>query len=233
MNSPNEEPKQTDNTERLRQQASECAPGCACHGTGSSGRLRWVVGVIVLLVAVALVARAVVKSQGPSTEPASPAFAPLAQAAVPENPSPATSPATAEAMQADTTRSIAALAELNTVAVANDAVFVYIPGKDGSPGNPPVAAMKSAASRITSQGHKVALFTLQAGSRDHEQLMAQMSVPGVLTAVKGRGMSAVSGDITEEKLIQGFVAAGNVSCGAGGCGPSGCGPAGCGPVRTR
>jgi hypothetical protein len=84
--------------------------------------------------------------------------------------------------------------------------------------------MKSAASRINSQGYKVALFTLETGSRDHAQLAAQMSVPGVLALVKGKGMSAVSGEVTETKLIQGFVAAS-----AGGCGPGGCGPAGCCP----
>ena len=42
-----------------------------------------------------------------------------------------------------------------------------------------------------------------------------MAVPGVLALVKGRGMSAVSGEITEAKLVQGYVAAGS----AGGCGP--------------
>jgi len=117
MNSPNEEPKQTDNMELLKQQASDCGSGCACHGTGSSGRLRWVLGVIVLLVAATLVARAVVKSQGPSTEPVSPAFAPLAPATTPENQSPATPPATTEATAADAARSIASLSELNTLAV--------------------------------------------------------------------------------------------------------------------
>lgn len=230
MNSPNKEPKQTDNMELLKQQASACAPGCACHATGSSGRLCWVLGVIVLLVAATLVARAVVKNHGASTEPDGTAFAPLVPATT-ENQTPANPPATAEATEAGTTRSIASLSELNTLAVANDAVFVYIPGRDGSLGDPPTAAMKSAASRITSQGYKIALFTLQAGSRDHEQLAAQMSVPGVLAAVKGRGMSAVSGEITETKLIQGFVGAGN--CGPTGCGPAGCGPAGCGPVRSK
>ena len=65
-------------------------------------------------------------------------------------------------------------------------------------------------------GLKCGLFTLKAGSRDYDQIAAQMSVPGVLAMVKGRGMSAVSGDITEAKLVQGFVAASS----AGGCGPS-------------
>jgi hypothetical protein len=77
--------------------------------------------------------------------------------------------------------------------------------------------MRGAARTIESKaGLKCGLFTLKAGSRDYDQIAAQMSVPGVLAMAKGRGMSAVSGDITESKLLQGFVAASS----AGGCGPS-------------
>lgn len=222
MNTPNEEQKQTDNMELLKQQASACAPGCACHGAGS-GQLRWVLGVIVLLAAATLVARAVVKNHGATTEPAVPAFAPLAPATTTDSQSPANPPATIEATETGVGKTITSLSELNTVAAASNAVFVYVPGKEGSAGNPPAAAMKSAASRIESQGYKAALFTLDTSSRDYQQLTAQMSVPGVLAMVRGRGMSAVTGDITETKLIQGFVAASS----AGGCGPTGCGPGGC------
>ena len=44
---------------------------------------------------------------------------------------------------------------------------------------------------------------------------------------KGKGVGSVSGGITEEKILQAYVA----SSRAGGCGPSGCGPSssGCGP----
>ncbi len=224
MNLPNEEPKQTDNMERLKQQASDCAPGCACHGTGSSGRLRWVLGVIVLLVAGTLVARAVMKTNGASSQPDAAAFAtPI----VAQTPAAESAPATATAEAARTpeafvAKEIGAFAELNTLAMANDAVFVYVPGKNGSSSNPPATAIKSAVGRIGSQGYKIGLFTLKGGTRDYEQIAAQMSVPGVLAMVKGKGMSAVSGEVTETKLIQGFVAASN-------CGPSGCGPAGCCP----
>jgi hypothetical protein len=231
MNTPNEEQKSTENMETPKQQASACTPTCGCHGTGSSGRLRRVLGMIVLLVAATLVAQAVVKSQRTPTEPVAPAFAPLAPATTAESPSSADQPATAGAVETSVGTAIASLAELNTVAAASDAVFVYVPAKEGSAANPPVTAMKNAASRIGSQGYKTALFTLDTGSRDYQQLTAQMSVPGVLAMVKGRGMSAVSGDISEEKLIQGFVAAGN--CGPAGCGPAGCGPAGCGPTRSK
>jgi len=65
-------------------------------------------------------------------------------------------------------------------------------------------------------GLKCGLFTLKAGTRDYDQLAAQMAVPGVIALVKGKGMRGMSGDITEAKLVQGFVAASS----AGGCGPS-------------
>ncbi len=224
MNSPSEEQKPVDNMELLKQQASACGPGCACHGTDTAGRTRWMVGMIILLVAVVLVARAVVKNHGASTEPATSDFPMLVPTATADTQAPAIPVAAGAATETSVGKTIASLSDLNTIAAVNDAVFVYVPAKDGASGAPPTASMQSAASRINSQGYKLALFTLQKGSRDHAQLAAQMSVPGVLAMVKGRGMSAVAGEITETKLIQGFVAASN--CGPGGCGPGGCCPTG-------
>lgn len=229
MSSSNEDQKQPDNMESQRQQASDCTPGCACHSAGSMGRKRLILGTIVLLVAVALVARAVIKTNAAPSQPDAAAFTSPIVAQTPSAESAAATPV-AEAAKPPATlvaKEIAAFSELNTLAMANDAVFVYVPGKDGTSSNPPAAALQSAATRIGSQG-KVGLFTLKAGTRDYEQIAAQMSVPGVVALVKGKGMSAVSGEITETKLIQGFVAASN--CGPSGCGPSGCGPAGCGPT---
>jgi hypothetical protein len=83
--------------------------------------------------------------------------------------------------------------------------------------------MKAAARTIEAKGIKCGLFTLKAGSADYDQIAKQMSVPGVLALVKGRGMSAVSGEVTEAKLLQGYVAASSASkCGPGagaGCCP--------------
>jgi hypothetical protein len=224
MNPPNENPKQIDNMGPSKEQTSCCASDCACHSTGPAERIRWVLGVIVLLIAATLVARAVVKNHGRSAEPTEPVFMTLGPATPAGGLAPANRDETADTTRSGVGEHIASLSELNTIGRANDAVFVYVPGKEGASGNPPVAALQSAASRIASQGYKIALFTLRAGSRDHEQLAAQMSLPGVLALVKGKGMSAVSGEITETKLIQGFVAAGN--CGPGGCGPAGCCPTG-------
>jgi hypothetical protein len=120
---------------------------------------------------------------------------------------------------------IGALSDLNAVAANTDGVFVFLSGKNEPLIKAPLAQMRSAARTIESQGRKIGVFTLKTGSRDYEQVARQTPVPGVIAMVKGRGMSAVSGEITETKLIQAFVAASS----AGGCGPSsaGCGPSGC------
>jgi len=205
--------------------ASACGPGCGCNTTGSSSRIRWVIGVIVLVAAGVLVARAVVKNDGASTPMTAPGYAAPTSAA--EKPAPANETTVS-------VKEIAALSELNAVAVDTDAVFVFLPGKDDAAGKSPIAQIQGAARTIESQaGNKVGVFTLKTDSPEYEKLAAQTPVPGVLAMVKGRGMSAVSGEITEAKLVQAFVGAS--SAGGGGCGPSagGCGPAsaGCGPRR--
>jgi len=75
MNSSNEDRKQTDDMDLLKQQASDCAPGRACHGPELSGRQYRILGLIVLLIGLMLAARDVVKNRAASTEPAVPAFA--------------------------------------------------------------------------------------------------------------------------------------------------------------
>ncbi|MCX6897349.1 MAG: hypothetical protein NT105_01495 [Verrucomicrobia bacterium] len=166
------------------------------------------IGVIVLIAAGVLVVRAVTKGNGGS-----------AQAATANVGASATSQTSAGAVT-----TIGALSELNSVATNTTAVFIFLPGKEGTSGNPPSTPMKSAASTLESKvGAKCGLFTLKAGSPDYAEIAAQVSVPGVLVMVKGGGMVPVSGDITETKLVQGFVAASRAgSCGPGGCGPSGC-----------
>ncbi len=224
MDTPNEEQKPVDNVDLLKQQAQACGAGCSCHNTASSDRLRWILGILVLLVVAVLVSRAVRKNSGASIDSAASAFPTLAPTATADTQPPAGPVAAVTATATTVGASITSLSDLNKVAAANDAVFVYLPAQDGASGNSPEASMRSAASRINSQGHKVGLFTLETGSRDYAQLAGQVPVPAVLALVKGRGMSAVSGAITETKLIQGFVAAGNAACGPGGCGPTGCCP---------
>ena len=121
---------------------------------------------------------------------------------------------------------ISSLSELNAVAADTGGVFVFLAGKNDPVIKAPLAQMRSAAKTIEAQARmKIGLFTLKTDSPDYMQVTAQIPAPSVLAMIKGRGMVPVSGEITETKLIQAFVAASS----AGGCGPAsaGCGPAGC------
>ncbi len=210
--------------DKQKQETAACGPGCACGTSESSGRGRMVVGVVILVIAGALVVRAMVKDNGAATANASPSgFAALAAAAAP---APDTT-ANEAAPVADTLKELESLSDLNSVAGDAFGVFVFLPGKGEMASKAPLAQLRSAARTIEPQlrGGKLAMFALKAGSQDYEQLAMQMAVPGVVALVKGAGMSATSGDVTETKLVQAFVAASR----AGGCGPSsaGCGPSGC------
>lgn len=219
MNTPNEDRKPTDNMELLKQQAAGCGSGCNCNATGTPGKTRWVIGAIVLVAAGVMVVRAAIKGDATSSQKSAPVFAALAVSPTPagESGTATNSGTAAPAAETIVVTSIEVLAELNTLATNSDAVFVFLPGKEGTAANPPATAMKGAARTIESKaGLKCGLFTLKAGSPDYDKMAGQITLPGVLALVKGRGMSAVSGDITEAKLVQGFVSASS----AGGCGPS-------------
>ena len=226
MNTPNEDRKQTDNMELLKQQASACGPGCGCNATGTPGKTRWVIGVIVLVAAGVLVARDIIKSDGASAQTTTPAFASLAALPTPASDGgSATNAGTSASTTEKSVEPIGALYELNAVAAKLDAAFVFLPGKEGISANPPLTPMPGAARMIEAQGKKIGHFTLRPSSHDYDQIEGKISLPAVLAMIKGRGMSAISGDITETKLVQGYFAASS----AGGCGSSA--GAGCCPKK--
>jgi len=222
MSTTNEDGKQPENTELSKQQGSACCgPGCGCESNAKPSNGRWVIGVIVLAVAGVMVVRGMVRSDQGSTQAPAAGFVNPAATQIAAGGSGTNSDAAVDETTVGTT--IGAFAELNTVAVKTDAVFIYLPGKEVTAAKAPAKPMKAAARLIEAKGTKCGLFTLKPGSADYDKVGKQMSVPGVVALVKGRGMSAVSGEITEAKLVQGFVAAGS----AGGCGPgagAGCCP---------
>jgi len=217
MNPPNEDRKPTDNMELLKQQTAACGPGCGCHTTGTPGKMRWVLGVIVLIAAGTLVARAVIKSNGASAQTPAAGFATAVSAEKPAEPAPATPEVVA-------VKEIGGLSELNVVAKDMDGVFVFLPGKGKTDSKAATLQIRDAARKIESQArNKIGVFTLKTTAPDYEPIAAQLSLPGVLAMVKGGGMAPVTGEITETKLIQAFVRASSAGgCGAGGCGPRGC-----------
>ena len=215
MNPPNEDRKPTDNMELLKQQAAACGPGCGCH-TSRASKMRWVLGVIVLVAAGTLVARAVIKNTGAQAETPATGFTTTALTEQPTAPVSTTSDTLA-------VKEIGAISELNAVATDMAGVFVFLPGKSETTTKPPTAQIRGAAQTIGPKVRgKIGIFTLKTNSRDYEQIMAKIAVPGVLAMVKGRGMSAVSGEITEMKLVQAYVSASSAggfcpSAGAGCC----------------
>ena len=118
---------------------------------------------------------------------------------------------------------LASLGSLNEVAKDQDAVFVFIPApKNGLADEKTNTALLEAQRNLKTAQFTLGLYTLPATSPDYARVSAQVQTPAILVACKGKGMAAVSGEITETKLLQAFMA----SSRAGGCGPSGCGPSG-------
>lgn len=115
------------------------------------------------------------------------------------------------------------LASLNKLAADKDAVFILIADKDKSD---LVKVIEAAVKKVRSNGSRVSGFNLKQGTPDYTRYAQQLSGPGVLTMVKGRGSSTVSGDITEAKLLQAFVTASRPrsSCCPGGSGSGKCPP---------
>lgn len=184
---------------------------CDCHDSFSSskGRMRTIIGSVVLVAAALLVARAIAKDSGASSTTDT-----QAQAFV----MPVAAPASPAAAGAVIGTQIDSFADLNRLAAQTDAVFLFLPDKNGKL---PSDAVKGAAAKIEKQGQKCGLFTLKTSSPDFGQLTSQATLPAVLVMVKGKGTIWVSGDITEEKLAQGFVAASRAAgcCSGGGCCP--------------
>lgn len=221
MSTINEDGQQPEQTEAMNREGPPCCgPGCGCGTAAKPNKARWVVGVIVLAAAGVLVVKGMTKRNNGSAHAATAGFAnPVAVQPAAGADRKAEVAATDETTVGST---IGTFAELDTAAAKSDAVFVFLPGKDGH-GKAPSTPMKSAARAIEAKGMKCGLFTLKPGSADYDQIAKQMAVPGVVALVKGRGMSAVSGEVTEAKLLQGFV---------GACASSACAPgasAGCCP----
>lgn len=122
-------------------------------------------------------------------------------------------------------QSISSFDSLNDMAVNQDAVFVFIPATSDTAVNPTtVAAVSGAEQTLQSNGIHVGLYTLQTNAPEYTNIASQASLPGVLVAKKGGSMTIVTGDVTESKLVQAFVACSR----SGGCGSgSSCGSGGC------
>ena len=230
-------------------ETATCGPGCNC-GTSSRGRsMKAVVSLIVAMAVVGIFAYKALKNppnvaagtddsafavtqtaQFAGSEVSSQSSSLAEQRAATETALPDDKPTTEYGPAQATTdqkigESLESLSALNTVAVNRDAVFIFIPAEKSEPtaGNQTNTVMLAAQKTLERNKITLGLYTLPVTSSDYSVISAQVQVPAVLVASKGRGITAVSGEVTEAKLLQAFVA---LSSG-GGCGPSGCGPSGC------
>jgi len=240
MSQTDEKSEPMTNTERSKEEASACGPGCNCDA-GPSGRTRWVIGAVVIVIAGALVARAMLKSDSVAARKTDAEFslsqsAGTASAGV-ASPEPAASEGASETAAADALSDAAAdkpenkpvvcgeliqsLGDLNQKAMDKDGVFVFLAGQDAAKNREIASVIEKGAATLRERKINMGIFSLAAGSPEYANIVIQVPPPGVLAMVKGRGATALRDDITEAKLIQAFVAAANAG---GSCGPSGCGP---------
>jgi hypothetical protein len=202
-----------------------CGPGCDCGKPSGNKKAKITICLIVLLAVCGIF---VYKAN--SAKKNAPAITETAFAAPIVNEVNVQEPAVKSVEEKKTVGEfIDSLATLNKVAINQDAVFVFIPIKGNDTVNKGITdAIASAEQKLKSNGVRIGLYTLQSSSPEYANIAAQLPPPGMLVMSKGKGMGGVSGEITETKLLQAYVA----SSRAGGCGPSSsCGPStpGCGP----
>jgi len=197
--------------------SEDCGPGCDCGKPSRNTKAKAIICLIVLLVICGIfVYKAKSAKQSAPTNTEAVFAAPVVNEQKPV------------AKAVDDKKRVGefldSLASLNKVAANQDAVFVFIPARGNDlVGKAITDAIASAEQKIESTGVRIGLYTLQSGSQEYANIAAQLTLPGMLIMSKGRGMGTVSGEITETKLLQAYVA----STRAGSCCPSGGGSPSC------
>jgi len=200
-----------------------CGPGCNCGAPARGGKAKVVVCLVALLAVVGIIAYKVLGGRREGTANCA-ANGEAGFNVPPTMKAESGKAAASKEGDAGIGKYLKSMDELNTVAIDQDAVFIFVPAIEAAmPSDATRTAVLSVQKTLSAKDTKVGLYTLQAMSADHSQIARQVKLPAVLVACKGRGMGVVSGEVTETKLLQAYMA----SSQAGGCGPSGCGPSGC------
>ncbi len=235
----NDNKEQVSGGENVDDEQPGCDGGDCCpSGSGSGGKSWKTVIVIVMLIAAGVViARSFTRKS--NAEESEQVFAPILMDCASDTPSSPGDAAKEEisagsdsqidtpgvanetnkqdiAVKADPSlwkAELDSLASLNTAAVDTDAVFILLSGKDQQDNEAITGEIDAAAQKIKSSSVRVSAFRLKEAAPDYGQLAKQFGVPCVLAMVKGGGMSAVSGEISEAKLVQAFVTASRPTAG--------------------
>jgi hypothetical protein len=202
-----------------------CDPKCGCCPGGLSTKVKIVACVVILIAAAIVLGRGLLKKTSVGDDKSKDSFAtsiPVGKTVespfVKEGTNGSGNKLDSKKLWGDPLDS---LASLNKSAANLDAVFVFISGKNDEKDPEIKKEIENAAGKFQSSGSSIAAYTLVKVSKDYAQITGQVPAPCVLAMVKGKGMSVVSDNITEAKLLEALVTASRPS----NCGPSGCGPA--------
>jgi len=190
-----------------------CDGGDCCPSGPESGGKNWktLICILVLLAAGVVLARSFIVKSDTDGDQSQQVFAPVLTDNMSDTPSVADDTKeqdiAGEAAPSLWRAELDSMASLNKVATNTDAVFILLSAKDQQDNQTITKEIDAAAQRIQANGVRVSAFRLRQGAPEYAQLSKQVSIPCVLAMVKGGGMSAVSGEISEAKLVQAFVTA--------------------------
>jgi hypothetical protein len=205
--------------------APECAPGCACEEPSGKGTSKIKVAVC-LVVVVAIAGIILFKTTSAKQNTAAMAKNGFPSSLWAKSKGPVLNSA---GQQGGSGAPLATIADLNTVAEKLNTVFLVIPSKDNAPTSKETGVVLASVERtLNEKGLSTGIYTLKANSPDYPDVAAKVTPPGIAVLTKGRSIGFVSGDMSETKLMQAYVA----STSGGGCGPSGCPPPGGGKTAV-
>jgi len=193
----------------------ECGPGCSCGKPVENKKAKSVIFLVVLLAICGIfVYKAKSAKPVPQDNTKAEFVAPIVNQPTGQEPA-----AKAVEDKKNVGEFIDSLAALNKLAMNQDAVFVFIPANGNETiSKETLSAIASAEQKLKASDIKIGLYTLQfSPSKEYASIASQITLPGILVMSKGKGMGALSGEITEGKLLQAYVA----SSRAGGCCPTG------------
>ncbi len=204
---------------------AQCGPGCNCGRPGLGKKEKMAICLIVIAAAMLVLGRGLAQRAANKTAKGPATFTVTIPQTIPA--SSATDEKTKallinEAKSVLWGRSLKDFASLNQVAAKQDAVFVYLPEKRPGPIDSVKQQVAEAAGKAQAGGTKMACYVLDTNSPDYAKVTRRVPPPFVLAVVKGGGTGVVSGQITQERLLQAVVTASRPSsCGSSDC-SSGC-----------
>ncbi len=230
MSDNKEQTNSQENTDNIR----PCCCGGNCGSPESGGRgkgWKMIVFILIVIAAGVVLARSFLRKSASEAVQSQQAFAPVQVEPKSEVPSvtdnTAQQEASAKNVPALWRADLNSLASLNKLAADTDAVFVFLAAEEQQSNQNIISRIETAAKTINADGIRVSAFKLNKTAPEYAQLAKQFPIPSVLAMVKGRGMSAVSGQISETKLVQAYVAASRPTSS---CCPTGAGSSACPPL---